>query len=322
MYKSFKRPGRLPVKVISVGNLTVGGTGKTPAVMKIAEEAKRRGFSPCILTRGYKGKAKETCFVSKGEGPMIDPSEAGDEAYLMADLLKDVFIIKGSNRYEAGLFAIRELNDTLRTQGSQLLFILDDGFQHWGLYRDIDVLLIDATNPFGNGKLLPEGTLREPLSAIERAGIIIISKADLAGEKTVIELTEKIRTLNEGASLFSASHKPTILSGISGQEKTLDYLFDKRIFAFAGIANPVYFQSSLRSQGAQVVDFRQFRDHHNYKQVDMDLIKKEALGIDIVTTDKDMVKLRKLQLPDNLFALNIEFSIADKFYKDLFGRIR
>jgi tetraacyldisaccharide 4'-kinase len=171
-YAYFKKPDKLPAKVISIGNLTLGGTGKTPAVISIAQEAKKRGFTPCVLARGYKGKAKETCFISKGEKPLLNSREAGDEAYLMAEILKGMPVVKGKNRYEAGKLALENFQ-------SEILFILDDGFQHWRLHRDIDVLLIDATDPFGNEKLFPEGIMREPFSAIRRAHFIVITKADV-----------------------------------------------------------------------------------------------------------------------------------------------
>jgi tetraacyldisaccharide 4'-kinase len=172
---SLSRRRRLPCRVISIGNITVGGTGKTPAAIALAGEAKKRGGSPVILTRGYKGSAKGPCFVTKGEGPLLNADEAGDEPVLMAERLKGVPIIKGSDRYEAGMFALQSLDPQLSTLGSRL-FILDDGFQHWKLSRDKDILLIDSGNPFGNRALLPLGKLREPLSAIERADIVVLTK--------------------------------------------------------------------------------------------------------------------------------------------------
>jgi tetraacyldisaccharide 4'-kinase len=314
-YAYFKKPDKLPAKVISIGNLTLGGTGKTPAVISIAQEAKKRGFTPCVLTRGYKGKAKETCFISKGEKPLLNSREAGDEAYLMAEILKGMPVVKGKNRYEAGKLALENFQ-------SEILFILDDGFQHWRLHRDIDVLLIDATDPFGNEKLFPEGIMREPFSAIRRAHFIVITKADVALQGAVQEITDKIRKYNSKAPIFIASHRPTGLSNISGESKGLDSLRDKRIYSFAGIANPAYFQSSLTLGGARIVEFRQFRDHHVYKQKDMDEVKKEALGLDIITTEKDLVKLKELEIPKNLSALKIEFSIDNEFYDNLFRRLQ
>ncbi len=310
-----RNPNRLPVKVISIGNLTLGGTGKTPAVISVAQEAKMRGFNPCILTRGYKGKVKDTCFVSKGDKPLLNTQEAGDEAFLMAQILEGVPIVKGKDRYKSGLFALDNLY-------SELLFILDDGFQHWKLHRDVDVLLIDATNPFGNEKLFPEGILREPFSAMKRAHIIVITKADMAIQGAITTITRKIKQYNSDAPIFTASHKPAGLISALGEAVELNTLRNKQIYAFSGIANPAYFQSTLRSTGARIVEFMNFRDHHIYSRKDMDKIKSEALGLEIVTTEKDLVKLKELDVPDNLSALRIEFSIENDFYDNLFRRLQ
>jgi tetraacyldisaccharide 4'-kinase len=321
------KPKKLPVRVVSIGNLTTGGTGKTPAVMSVALEAKKRGFNPCILTRGYKGRTKDTCFVSKSGGPVLSAAEAGDEAFLMAEKLRGIPIVKGKNRYESGLFAIREFFDkqqSLTTDPRPLtpLFFLDDGFQHWALNRDIDVVLIDATNPFGNGKLLPEGILREPVSSLKRADIIILTKTDMTTKESVSRTTEKVMEYNQQAPIFSASHKSVELINAAGDIMQLNALFNKRIYTFAAIANPVYFHSLLRSHGAQIVRSREFRDHHSYSQKDIDDLKSDAMGLDIITTEKDLVKLRDLKVPANVYALRIEFSVDDDFYDNLFRRLQ
>jgi tetraacyldisaccharide 4'-kinase len=145
-----KTQKRLPARVISIGNITLGGTGKTPAAIALTYEAKQRGFAPCILTRGYGGKAKGPCFVSRGEGPLLNAYDAGDEAFLMAEKLKGIPVVKGPDRYEAGMFALRNLRVQTAHSQSEWIFILDDGFQHWGLFRDMDILLLDGMNPFGN----------------------------------------------------------------------------------------------------------------------------------------------------------------------------
>src|SRR4030066_541814 len=185
-YNDLKNQKKLPFKVISIGNITVGGTGKPPATMAIAEEAKRRGFVPVILTRGYKGKIKGPCFVSKGEGPLLSEEDAGDEPIIMAEKLKGVPIVKGENRYDAGILAIENLKSEISNLKSEILFILDDGFQHWKLFRDKDLLLIDGTNPFGNKRLLPVGPLREPLRAIGRADIVVITKTDMLSSQSMV----------------------------------------------------------------------------------------------------------------------------------------
>jgi len=313
-----KKPAKLPYKVISIGNITLGGTGKTPAVIALAEEAQRRGLQPCILTRGYKGKAKGPCFVTKGMEPLINVSQAGDEAYLMSEALSGVPIIKCADRHEGGMFA---LNSKLLTLTSKLIFILDDGFQHWQLHRDKDIVLIDATNPFGNEKLFPEGRLREPLSALKRADIIILSKADMANEKIISACMSKIRRYNSDAPIFTSSHKPAALINVSGKAESLDTLKEKRVYTLSGIANPSYFEALLTSMGAEIVNSKRFRDHHHYQQGDIDKIIKEAGGLDIITTEKDMVKLKGLNLPNNIFVLRIKFSIDGNFYDDIFGRL-
>ncbi len=313
-----RNPRRLPAKVISIGNLTLGGTGKTPAVIAVAQEAKKRGHNPCILTRGYKGKAKNVSFVSRGEGPLMGPVDAGDEAYLMAETLKRVTIIKGADRFRAGIAAFDNAQLAMVNLQAPTLFILDDGFQHWKLYRDADVLLVDATNPFGNERLFPEGIMREPFNAIARAHIIVITKADMAIQGAVTEITRRIRQHNPDVSVYTASHQPTGVADASGEIRGLDSLRDRRIYAFSGIANPVYFQASLTSAGARIVDFKKFRDHYTYTQRDINEIKEAAVGLDILTTEKDMVKLRELDIPGNLSALKIDFSISVEFYDTLF----
>ncbi len=320
-YAHLIKRNRLPAKVICIGNITLGGTGKTPAVIAVAQEAKKRGHNPCILTRGYKGKAKDISFVSKGDGPILSPTEAGDEACLMANALNGVPIIKGKDRFRAGIAAFENAQLAIVNLQTPALFILDDGFQHWKLHRDVDVVLIDGTNPFGNEKLFPEGIMREPIEALKRSHIILITKADMALPGAVQTITRKIKQYNQEAPVFTASHKPTGLINIAGDPKGLEALRGKRIYAFSGIANPTYFQSSLVKYGAHIVEFKKYRDHYIYKQSDIDEIKKEALGLDIVTTEKDLVKLKQLSVPDNVSALQIEFSVNKEFYNTLFRLI-
>jgi tetraacyldisaccharide 4'-kinase len=315
-------PNKLPARVISIGNLTLGGTGKTPAVIAVAQEAKKRGHNPCILTRGYRGKAIDISFVSRGEGPLLSPLEAGDEAYLMAETLKRVTIIKGKDRFKAGIAAFDNAQLAIVNLQGPTLFILDDGFQHWKLHRDVDVLLVDATNPFGNGRLFPEGIMREPFRAMKRAHVIVITKADMAAQGVITEVTRKIKQYNQEAPIFTASHKPAGLINASGKSRGLDTLRGNEIYVFSGIANPSYFHATLTSAGARIVRSMNFRDHYIYSRKDLDKIKSEAAGLDIVTTEKDLVKLRELDLPDNLSALKIGFSIDNDFYDYIFRRVQ
>ncbi len=310
---SLKKPKKLPAKVICIGNLTLGGTGKTPAVISVAQEAKKRGLKPCILTRGYKGTAKGPCFVSKGDGPLLDAVQAGDEPLLMSHRLSGIHIVKGKNRFLSGMYALRELGlDAVN------LFILDDGFQHWGLHRDMDVVLIDASNPFGNGKLFPEGILREPLSALSRADIMVITKTDTSCTKSIKEIELEIKQYNPKAGLFLSFHKPISLINLSGELKEIKSLNNATVYAFAGIANPMHFRAMLASNGTNIEQFKAFKDHYIYKQHDIDRIVKEASSLDIITTEKDLMKLKDLKLPENVYALRIDFSVEKEFCDIIF----
>jgi tetraacyldisaccharide 4'-kinase len=334
---ALKNQKRLPHRVISIGNITLGGTGKTPAAMALARKAVMMGLQPCILTRGYKGKAEGPCFVSRGEGPLIDAYQAGDEAMLMAETLPGVPIVKGKNRYEAGMFAIAKLRSPVPGLQSQFLFILDDGFQHWALHRDKDILLIDGTNPFGNRKLFPFGPLREPLAAMERADIMVITNISPSQpsplreeskeegvhsrEASVRSLTEEIRKYASATPLYFAKHRPTALVTTSGNTFALSDMKHKKIFGFCGIGNPDSFKKTLLSLNAELKGRMIFRDHYQYRMSDFLRITDNAnkCGADwIVTTEKDIMRLKGFILPDNLLALRIEFHVDEKFYEEVF----
>ncbi|MBI5848161.1 MAG: tetraacyldisaccharide 4'-kinase [Nitrospirae bacterium] len=334
-FLSLKNQKRLPHRVISIGNITLGGTGKTPAAIAVAEEAKKRGFQPVILTRGYKGTATGPCFVTKGEKPLLTAAQAGDEPLLMAEMLKGVPIVKGADRYEAGMFAIKELSgehsgsvDQQSTEAVQLqipnpqspipLFILDDGFQHWKLYRDRDIVLIDSRNPFGNRKLFPVGRLREPLTGLKRADVIMITKA----EREDAGLIAEIRQYNNHAPVFFSLHRITAVRTGAGERKTPDWLRNRKIFCFCGLADPEAFRNTLSGSGAEVAGLKAFRDHHRYAQEDMEAIRKECATSGaswIVTTDKDMVKLRNLDLPENILIIEIAFIADQPFFESVFA---
>jgi tetraacyldisaccharide 4'-kinase len=334
-YSVHKRYGtknrkRLPCKVLSIGNITLGGTGKTPAAIALAMEAKTRGFRPCILTRGYKGKVKGPCFVSNGSGSLMDSIQAGDEAVLMAEKLKDVPIVKGSDRYEAGMFAIGILGTRNQEPGTDFLFILDDGFQHWGLFRDKDILLIDGTNPFGNRRLLPLGYLREPLKAIGRADIIVITNAlelTYAGEGKrtqslqIEALIKELKKYNAAAPIFFSEHRPVKFKALDGKLFSLDWARDKSLYGFCGLGNPLSFRHTLLSTGTDLKGFKTFRDHYTFSVNDMRAIARDAEKSGagwIVTTEKDIMRLGGFDLPDNLVSLVIEFQVGEKFYDEVF----
>jgi tetraacyldisaccharide 4'-kinase len=318
-----KSQKRLPARVISIGNITLGGTGKTPATIALTQEAKQRGFMPCILTRGYGGKVKGPCFVSRGEGPLMSAYDAGDEAFLMAEKLKGIPVVKGQNRYEAGMFALGNLRSQTAHTHSEWIFVLDDGFQHWGLYRDMDILLIDALNPFGNRKLLPFGYLREPVSEISRADIIVITKADgiIAHYPEPDNLMKEIKHYNPTAPVFFSEHRPVGFTTVAGDSYPLEWAKGREVYGFCGIGNPQSFSKTLASTGADIKFLKTFRDHYPYSTDDMKAMATDAEKAGaawIVTTEKDIMRLRGFDLPKNLVALEIEFSAEKRLYDRVF----
>lgn len=345
-HRKLRHQRRLPYKVISIGNITIGGTGKTPATIAIAEEAKKRGFYPIILTRGYKGKAKGPCFVNvlgneleQGLNNGIQDSKFkiqknsslvtrhssllyGDEPILMAWRLKDIPIVKCSDRYKGGMFAIDNLKSQLSDIGSRILFILDDGFQHWKLYRDIDIVLIDGSNPFGNRRLLPIGPLREPLSELKRADMFVVTK--MKNE----ELSEELKYINPKAPVYFSEYKIHGIRDIDDNEYKIEILSDKKIFAFSGIANPDSFIQTVRSLCKNVVGFKAYRDHHQYSQADIIYLMQQcnALNCDfLLTTEKDIVKIKEIQgliskiCNKNILSLKIDFCVEPTFFDGIFN---
>ncbi len=320
-FYSVKHQRRLPCRVISIGNITVGGTGKTPAAIALAQEAQKRGMKPMILTRGYRGTARGPCFVTKGEGPLLSFLEAGDEPVLMAEKLNGVPIVKCACRFKAGAFALRELG-IREADLSSHIFILDDGFQHRSLYRDKDIVLIDSGDPFGNGRLLPFGRLREPVKSLMRADIIVIAKTGERVGQGEDALKEKIRGYNAASKLFLSAHTPISCELAAGGEMPMDWLSGNSVFGFCALGSPESFRKTLLASGAYLCGFRAYRDHYRFNNEDIRRIKTEAgqSGAKwIVTTEKDIIRARKLDLPDNIAVLKIAFAVEDGFYDSIFN---
>lgn len=323
--KALREQKKLPAPVISVGNLTVGGTGKTPMVIEIAKEARKRGYDVSILSRGYKGRLSGPIIVSCRTGPLVEAIDVGDEPVLMTEKLSDIPIIVGKDRYEAGIYAMtcfKERPD---------LFILDDGYQHWRLKRDLDILLISGINPFGNRRLFPFGPLREPISEIKRADIIVITMADKC--KNLQELIDELRLYAPSQPVYLARHvlKEIIKYRVNEngnfstrEVKGLDELRDKRFLAFAGIGNPESFRLTCEEAGLNVIDFVTFRDHHNYEVCELkDLFDKaQKNNAFLLTTEKDLVRTKGKLPPGEIYTLNIEISCEAAFYDEIFRRIK
>jgi len=304
--KGIFRGKSLPGFVISVGNITAGGTGKTPAVAMLTKWALNKGHRVAILSKGYGGRYKqEVLEVSDGKHIYADSQVAGDEPSLLARKVSGSPVIISKNRYLAGMYAHKKFGSNF--------FILDDGFQHLGLERNLNLALMDASEPFGNAHLLPWGPLREPLSQLERADAFILTRfsrgprpegkrerrgqgaksnaKDHSTQRTVTFLKGKFPAI----PIFCADHIPEkVVFPHSGEAHTPGFLRGKRILAFAGIAHPEQFQDSLIELGADVVQFKGFRDHYHFDGDEIrELIQmKESIGARyLLTTEKDWVRI-------------------------------
>jgi tetraacyldisaccharide 4'-kinase len=299
------RTKRLPCRVISVGNITLGGTGKTPTVINIGGLLHRHGRRPLVLSRGY-GREDEsgTEIVSDGASLVLDPAVSGDEPAMIANRLAGVPVVVGSDRYSAGTFAVRRFHPGC--------IILDDGFQHIRLARDLNIALVDAGDPFGRGKLFPAGILREPLSALERADVVVITRVEQA--RDVDSLKETIRR-QTAARIFTARYAPRdLVNAASGETRPLSTLHGAAVFAFAGIARPGSLASLLGSLGAVVKGTANYPDHHPYTKADLARVFQSAADGNaqmVVTTEKDSIRIKDMA-PEGLWALRIDLEVIEK----------
>jgi tetraacyldisaccharide 4'-kinase len=314
------RDSTLGVQVIAIGNLTVGGTGKTPVVEKFARVLKDQGRNIAILSRGYRSRPRpfhewllnklllrdDTTpprVVSDGKSLLLDSEMAGDEPYMLASNLKDVVVLVDKDRVKSGRYAIEKFGcDTL---------LLDDGFQYWKLQgRRLDIVLVDRQQPFGNERLLPRGTLREPPSHLARANTIFITKSD----GNTDELRRRIEKFNPTAGIIECIHHPLYLEDVfTGQRSGLELLKNRRVASFSGIAQPESFEQSLVQQGAELVYTKRFADHHRFTQQEVinaiNRSKKRQAQL-IITTQKDAVRFPKIDRRDlPIYFMRVEIKI-------------
>lgn len=256
---------KVRARVISIGNITWGGTGKTPLVAKIAQEVSRSGKKAAVLTRGYAG---------------------GDEAEELRKKLPDVPVIVGRDR-------VKSAEEAIQKHGAEVL-ILDDGFQHIRLHRDLDIVTINATEPFGVGGLIPSGNLREPVEHLSRADIFVLTKSDI-GQKNLHWISQKLLEYKPQAVIFEAVHKPVaVWSATSDRRHSPDALRGRRVSALSGLADPHSFEKTVENLGAEIVFAGRFDDHHAYTRAEIDdfLKRSRAVGAaEVVTTRKDFVRL-------------------------------
>jgi len=311
MRNRFYRNGTLQSRevsapVISVGNLTTGGTGKTPLVKWIAKQLSNSGRHVCVLTRGYGRKSTGRVIVSDGEAILADVNQAGDEALFLAEALKrNAAVICDADRAAAAQWAIENLNTDA--------FLLDDAFQHQRIARNLNILTIDATNPWGNRRLLPAGILREPLDSLRRADCIVLTRSDQS--KQLEQIQSEIKRIGAEIPVFLSHMKLAGLRALTQAESDLSQI---RMAAFCGVANPTSFFTLLERAGYELASKRAFRDHKNYSQYTMDRMIADARARHaqaLITTAKDAVKIRSLNLPLPCYVAEIEigFDRADEF---------
>jgi tetraacyldisaccharide 4'-kinase len=321
------KPRKLKAKVISVGNITLGGTGKTPLVIYIAHRLKERGFKVAVLSRGYKRRKRGLIELTGEDRNRVDWTEVGDEPYLLSSRLNDIPVVVCKDRGVSGVRAERKYQADV--------LVLDDGFQHWKLPRNLDVVVIDSTNPFGNSKLFPAGVLREPLSGLRRADVFILNKANQLSHKQ--DIVGVLRSYNREAPIIESTYKINSVRRLFGdrpkngglpmgvEEKELK---GKKVLAFSGIGNPVSFEKSLEVLGVEVIKHRKFPDHFSYKKPDIMNMEREAQksGADfMITTEKDSVRIPMMEdLHIPIYVLKIDLVIIEGeelLWKEIEGRL-
>jgi tetraacyldisaccharide 4'-kinase len=275
-----------PIPVVSVGNLTLGGTGKTPMVIFTANYFLSLGKKTAVITRGY----------------------GNDECRMLEEELPQALVYRGQDRVKSAFSASEDGCDAA---------ILDDGFQHRRIKRDLNILLVDGRNLFGNGRIFPAGMLREPVKAAGRADVMVITKADGIGQRTLNEIKEYLACVAPGVPLAVSRHEPISFTDVDGRVYGIDSVKNLEIFAVSGIADPEYFESMLKHFGGKITEKRFYQDHHKYSQRDLDDIaaicerrKIEAL----VTTGKDLVKMKDLDMSrirDRVRILNVRMNIVE-----------
>ena len=317
MYKTgWLRSRSLPCRVISIGNITTGGTGKTPMTIFIAQYLRDMGYGVAVISRGYRGKLEDRGgIVSDGDSILVGPEQAGDEPYLMAKVLRGVPVLVGRRRHEVGRLAV------IRFQPD--VIILDDAFQHIRLKRDLNIVLLDSRLPYGNGYLLPRGVMREFPVALKRAHAVIYTRCSRNDDSC------HARSLATHRPVFHSCHRPVIRNverdkdGFFSNTEPFSTLKGKRAICFAGLADNQQFFETLRQAGCRLINTVAFSDHHRYSRFDMDGIAAEAVQKNadlVVTTFKDGVKLEasfSWPVPLVVVDVQIEFIGNENHFLDL-----
>ena len=306
----------LPCVVISIGNITVGGTGKTPLTIYMAEFIERMGYQVVILSRGYGGSAESSGgIVSDGQRVQMSADECGDEPYMMAQRLNTTPVLVGKNRWQSGMLAVK----TFRPD----VILLDDAFQHRGLARDLDLVLVDAEKPFGNGFIFPRGILREPVASLKRGHALILTRVD----KTDPVPKKILQPFLQSKHVFYSHHRPNLVKIIPGEprsekdtdgsalDKHMDYLKGKQVLAFSGIAKNENFFKMIPNFGCKLSGELSFTDHHQYTRSDIQNIQQLAAErhVDcLMTTEKDYSRMAfPVDWSLDLVVMGVDLSFSD-----------
>ncbi|MFN2363763.1 MAG: tetraacyldisaccharide 4'-kinase, partial [Halarsenatibacteraceae bacterium] len=314
--KKLLKSDRVNAKTISIGNITTGGTGKTPAVEAFASQLNNSGYETVVISRGYRGDNEKPLVVSNGEKILAGAKCSGDEAFMLANKLSGVPVVICKDRLKAASY--------VQDQFKPEIILLDDGFQHRRITRDYDIVLIDATNPFGYNYLIPRGLLRENKGSLKRASGLVVTRADQVSSSKLEEIINELKVYNDSAYIYLSSHESAHLQNINGEKFSFNKLNNKNIIAFSGLGNPEAFETSLEKEGCNLVKHFIFPDHHSYTRKDFKQIVQELTGKNIdylITTGKDLVKLdepiRDFLRIKNISLYSFEIKLA---FKDQSGQ--
>ncbi len=301
-----RKQSRLQCRVVSIGNLTTGGTGKTPFTIMLCKALQAAGKNVVVLSRGYRGKNEfGSAVVSDHDRVFLTAEEAGDEAFLLAQSLPGIPVIAGKDRRLTGTKAIELFHPDI--------VLLDDGFQYWQLHRDLDIVLLNAAAPFDNGWTLPRGLLRVPLSHLKRAGVVVLTNSSRCDNERITSLKSQVQELAPDRPIYLSKLVPVYLQNLEdGTAIPTNWLQDRKIAVYSALGNPEGFENTVQLLGVHILERSRFRDHTTLSSQDLTSICERAhqLGAEaVVTTSKDAVKIQRADFRLPIYALHVEMEI-------------
>jgi tetraacyldisaccharide 4'-kinase len=317
--RMFSKRKRFKIPIICIGNITTGGTGKTTTVIYVTQLLQENGFKPGVVSRGYGGsESRKGALVTDGKVIYLNPEESGDEPYLIAMRLRDIPVVIGKDRLRAVEYIIGRFNLDV--------IVMDDGFQNESIYKDLSILLVDATNPFGNNLILPAGDMREPKGSLKRGDLIVISRSDIVSRERIGELYDKVRRLCSNDRIFSSRYADGVIYRVDNPDfrRPADVIAGKSVLLITGIANPTSFMSVVRKYNPRHVDIISLPDHYNYRDSDISDFIKDSQKYDyVIVTEKDFVKLKRYRVNDkfNVMRISVEIDDGDVFSREIIAKI-